>query len=634
MSFNLAYLLNFLLILLTGGTTEDSGNGDSSGGSNVGSPVGPMAAGAVSGGTLGFLFATKVIGLAAAAGPVGWIVGAGILIGAGLGYLFWSHRKSEAEKAQEAYEEAKADIVDNANENLENAEIPSDAELDEIAQNAGGYGGTGGGGGVSDNSGRTLTPDETPMTTAEAQDAAEQANGQDAEDAREKYEEAVKEQDKKEEEIKKEQENNVIDNPFDGKSNTANEDEEKSEETTKEYSNAKKKLKFDSSDFDGLDGYTYIINNIPVKMYVKSEIKLVSEDEDFTKVTTSEIESEKYTDAKGQTHAVSKAYDQDGNQLDKTILSEQTGYLEYGKDSMYGFAKFTGEGNKTAYTIEGYGDNQFVASADNEEVYFNGTFELEDDEEDKEVKLGENSKIAAKKEYKFRDEVALEISSTSAKPIADGYKAAIIWGANIMREVNIQSFTLDFGDAEIVLGSSKDNDKEEDIQTFEEDGKKYTYDANSTVTNKTTGATYTTKDVLENDMKTMKELIDEGFKPETVDGEKYKSTKKDDSKKDDSSSKKSDKSEKTTEKEEEETTEKKSTEDFKIVITPATDVENYEKEIIYEGDDRTYYFTTKRSSRYSIVTDTKTYTLKEAINEFGIDALIDEGLDCKSYPTK
>ena len=49
-------------------------------------------------------------------------------------------------------------------------------------------------------------------------------------------------------------------------------------------------------------------------------------------------------------------------------------------------------------------------------------------------------------------------------------------------------------------------------------------------------------------MKTMKELIDEGFKPETVDGEKYKSTKKDDSKKDDSSSKKSYKSEKTTEK--------------------------------------------------------------------------------------
>lgn len=555
--------------------------------------------------------------IAAIAGIAGILVKAGIVLtcaalGGALGSFIQNINAGDVNpnlvEQKSAYEAMAEQMPDEDSGSVSPPPSMTTEEQQEMAKQAAGWSDTGssqGGTATPDNtsSQTVLQPAAQPMSAAAVQEVAKQTNGNASDTALAAYLDNLAKLSVSETDIQKKQSENVIENPFDKKSDTVKEDDTKAEETSKEFELAKETMDFDARDFDGLDGYTWIINNVPVKMYVKSEINLMSEDEEFTVFSATKLESEKYVDAKGQTHAISKAYDADGNQLDKTIWSEQIGYLEYGSNGSYGYVKFIGEGNKSAYSIEGYGENTFTTNALGSKVYFKGSAELTDKEKDREVLLGTNSDIVSKKEYKFKDEMEVEYSSTDANAIADGYKAAIQWGANIMRDVNLQSFTLDFGEAELVIETEED--KKEDIKTLEENGVTYTYNANTTITNKTTGATYNIQDVLDNKMKTMKELVDEGFEPETINGKKL--TGKDDVKKAITAAKPA----------------------FTIKIDDAPAQENYEREVFYTDEDgMKYYFNTKRSYRYHIVTEQRTYGLLEALEVYTIEELMDAGLDC------
>lgn len=397
------------------------------------------------------------------------------------------------------------------------------------------------------------------------------------------------------------QEINKIDNPL---SDTIGENDDDIEDVVEEeIEKYEEELDFDKGDFDDLEGYKFMINNTLVTLYVKSDITLISEDENFQNITNSGITSEKYTDKKGQTHAVSKAYDADGNKLDNVIMSTQIGYLEVGLDGVNGTAKFSGSGNEDAYEVHGYGQTSFGKKE--YEVSIVGSYDLKNNEKEKEALLGTNSDIIANKEYKFRDDGAIELTESETNALFDTFTASIKWACDVMREVNLQSYVLDLGEAEFILGENKDEDT--DKIEIEENGITYTFNANATITNPETGATYLVKDLLDQKITTMEELIEKGFEPNTINGKEY---------------------------EDEEDLKEAITETkpkFTIKIDEPTTQENFEKETFYFDEDGTrYYFETKRSHRYHIITeDGQEYTIEEALEIYTIDELIANGLDCK-----
>ena len=181
-----------------------------------------------------------------------------------------------------------------------------------------------------------------------------------------------------------------------------------------------------------------------------------------------------------------------------------------------------------------------------------------------------------------------------------------------MREVNLQSYVLDMGDVEFIMGEATNEDEEDndiDVEEIEieENGITYTYNENATLINPQTGATYLVKDLLEQEIITMEELIEKGFEPNTINGKEY-------------------------EDEEDLEDAKTSTKPkFTIKIDEAEGIENYERETIYIDEDGVrYYFTTKCSHRYHIVLETgEEYTIGEALEIYTIEELMDNGLDCK-----
>jgi hypothetical protein len=106
----------------------------------------------------------------------------------------------------------------------------------------------------------------------------------------------------------------------------------------------------------------------------------------------------------------------------------------------------------------------------------------------------------------------------------------------------------------------------------------------------------------------MKELIEEGFEPETINGEIYSGEQ--DYKDAVTATKPS----------------------FTIQIDPESELnpDPFTREVFYTDENGyKYYFVKQCSYRYHIVTSERVYSLTEALEIYTIDELINAGLDCK-----
>lgn len=454
----------------------------------------------------------------------------------------------------------------------------------------------------------------TPPSVQQMQQNAQDNAYQDYQNALQQYEELIakiqnNQQNPNVEDLEKP---NQIENPFnsDVSDKTDQEKEEDIEITTENTDRLKEELTFDKSDFENIEPFKVIIGNTMGTVYVKTDIKLISEDEEFQSLTKADaLDTYTYTDENGTEHAVSRAYDADGNPLDKVILSTQVAYVEVGINGSFGYAKLTGTGSKYAYAIEGYGNYQTVKEG--YENFISGNYMLTVSEEKETALLGTNDDMVGKKEYSFRDSETISFSEVNNNSLSDVYKEIVTWACNVMRELNIQSYNLDLGDAELVIDNSTEpNSKFE--ETWEEDGVVYTYDSSVKILTKE-GNSYTVKDMLINNLATMKELVDQGFEPISVNGEEF------------------------TDKEDVEDAITAAKPKFEIKIDEWTGegTEPFEKDIFYTDEDgMKYFFITKCSDRYHIITeDGEDYSLAEALDGiYTIEELIDAGLDCKKSP--
>lgn len=301
-----------------------------------------------------------------------------------------------------------------------------------------------------------------------------------------------------------------IQNPFDVTEETGDE-EENDEQTIKNIKEMKEKLTFDKDSFEAIEAYDITVGDIKSYLYVTSEIKVITDLDNYKEFGLNSFTGTKYTE-NGQTHYVARAYDADGNPLDSVIESVQSAYLAFGgKSASNGYAKLSGTGNETNYCVEGYGAITF-GGVEKFSFYIQGN-------------------------YDSKDNPTIEISEATRQNVSDTYKGTLRTAMETMRAVNNNSYKVEKGEGvtfEFDLSSSTKK------ETHEEDGHTYTYNKedkvsittentdiskisgvdNGLLNPSTTQSTMTVEEAL-NRGYTMEDLIEEGYEPLEKDGEEY-----------------------------------------------------------------------------------------------------------------